>query len=185
MAILKTSKSRWIAGTIALLVMTVGTLVGLPTGGKKQNLPINMSSMSAAQYFAPVTPEGLVPSNVLAALLIPQNSTRTGWHNYDQGNGPYDREISITVQANAGATKNFFTATLNNMAWKILSTQVVSNGTEILALHSGSDGYFWEIGVTITSRASNSTPSGSSATAGSNGYDQKQVELRLLQYQSA
>lgn len=185
MAILRTRRSRWIAGTIALLVMTIGTLVGLPTGGKKQNLPINLASMSAAQYFSPVTPEGLVPSDVLAALLIPQNSTRTGWHNYDQGNGPYDREISITVQSNADVTKSFFTAALNDMAWKILSTQAVSNGTEILALHSGSDGYFWEIGVTITSRASNSTPSGSSATAVLNGPDQTPVALRLLQYQSA
>ncbi len=185
MAILRTRKSRWIAGTIALLVMTIGTLSGLPTGGKKQNLPINMASMSAAEDFSPVTPEGLVPSDVLAALLIPQHSTRTGFHNYDQGNGPYDRGISIMVRSNANATRSFFTAALNDRAWKILSSQAVNNGTEILALHSGSDGYFWEIGVTIASKASNSTPSGSSIAAAPNRSDRTPVELRLLQYQSA
>ncbi len=185
MAILRTRKSRWIVGTITLLVMIIGTLTGLPTGGKKQNLPINMASMSAAKYFSPVTPAGLVPNDVLAALLIPQHSTRTGWHNYDQGNGPFDRGISIMVQSNAKATRSFFTAALNDMAWRILSSQAVNNGTEILALHSGSDGYFWEIGITIASSTSNQTLPGSSLTAVSNQSGRTPVELRLLQYQSA
>ena len=178
MTILKTKKSKWIVGTIVLVVMVVGTLVGLPTGGKPHNRPLNMASMNAARYFSPITPPGMVPNNVLDALLIPQASSRTGWRNYDQGNGPYDREINILVQASPAATKTFFNTALLDNAWKTLSGRPVTNGYEILALHSGSDGYFWEIGVTVTSNPQ-------SRSAINNGPGATMVALRLLQYQSA
>ncbi len=178
MAILRTKRSRWVAGAVALVVVSIGTLAGLPTGGKRQSLPINMPSISAFADFSPITPPGLVPKDVLTALLIPRKSTRTGWHNYDQGNGQYDREITITVQADSSSTKNFFKATLSDMAWKILSSQNVSSGYEILGLHSGSDRHFWEIGVTIS-------PSSSRVGTPKSTGDSSSVALRLLQYESA
>lgn len=180
MAILRTKRSRWVAGTVALVVASVGTLAGLPAGGQRQNLPIDMPSISAVADFSPITPLGVVPRDVLTALLIPQKSTRTSWHNYDQGNGQYDREITISVQADPNSTKKFFKAALSDMAWKILSSQDVSNGYEILGLHSGSDGHFWEIGVTI----STGSPVPRSGTPNSTD-SRSSVALRLLQYESA
>ena len=185
MAILKTRRSKWIVGSTVLIAMVIGTLFGLPSGGKSQSLPLTMDSLSAAPYFAPVTPSGVVPQNVLDALLIPRNSSRTGWRNYDRGNGQYDRQIDILVRANPTSTKTFFDLALKNQAWKIINSRSVANGFEILALHSGTDGYFWEIGVTIApSRpAAKPGPQSPSTLAASSG--QSQVALRLLQYESA
>ncbi len=182
MAILRTSKSRWIVGTIALLVISVGTLIGLPTNGQKQHLPINMPTTAAVPYFAPVTPKGVVPNDVLDALLVPKNSTRTSWHNFDQGSGQFDREITIAVHASYASTKSFFDAALKDMAWRILSSQPLGKGYEILALHSGSDGHFWEIGVTIAQNPPNAPklPTSSEKPGGSTS-----ATLRLLQYVSA
>lgn len=185
MAVFKTKKSRWIAGTIALLVLIIGTLMGTPTGGTTHDTPLNMASITSSADFAAVTPPGLVPQDVLSALLIPRNSTRTGWLNYDQGNGTYDRGINISVNATPSATEAFFTTALSDKAWKTLSKRSLTNGYEILALHSGSDGHFWEIGITITlpSRGSVTPSIGTPSPLGV--ISSTPVELRLLQYESA
>ncbi len=181
MALLRTKKSRWIAGALAVIAVSVGTLFGLPTGGQKQQLPINLPSMPSAPYFSPVAPDGVVPANVLGALLIPQNSKRTAWHNYDQGNGQFDREITISVRDGFSSTKSFFNSSLRDAAWKILSSQASGMGYQILALHAGSDGHFWEIGVTISRRPKISGASSQNRATSS----QTSVALRLLQYESA
>lgn len=184
MTAFKTKKSRWIAGTFALLVLIVGTLMGTPTGGIPHNTPLNMVYTTSSADFAALTPPGIVPKDVFNALLIPRNSTRTGWLNYDQGNGTYDRAISISVSASPSATKTFFITALSDKAWKTLSTRSVNNSYEILALHSGSDGHFWEIGITISLQ-----PTGGKSTVGSltpsNVALSTPVKLRLLQYESA
>ncbi|TAN25204.1 MAG: hypothetical protein EPN30_05155 [Actinomycetota bacterium] len=185
MAILKTKRSKWIVGSVVLVAMVVGTLFGLPSGGKSHTLPLTMASMNAAPYFAPVTPSGVVPRDVLDALLIPQNSSRTGWRNYDQGNGQYDRQINILVHANLNSTKTFFSSALKNQAWKIINTHTITNGYEILALHTGTDGYFWEVGVTMTSGGSTPGLGTQSASVKANDPGSSQVALRLLQYESA
>lgn len=183
MAVLKTKRSRWIAGTIGLLVTIAGTLIGLPTGGTAQDIPLNMSSTTAVKDFAPITPPGLVPANVVKALLVPTSSTPTKWRNYDQGNGPYDRQVQISVKAGFSATKEFFTVALKDKAWKILSSQDANGGYEILALHPGTDSRFWEIGATIVSNTAggkSASPNGNLKAGGTTS-----VDLRLLQYQSA
>ncbi len=185
MAILKTRRSKWITGSIVLIAMVLGTLFGLPSGGKSHSLPLTMGSMSAASYFAPVTPSGVVPQNVLDALLIPRNSTRTGWRNYDRGNGQYDRQINILVRANPSSTKTFFILALKNQAWKIINTRSVPNGYEILALHAGSDGYFWEIGVTIATNRPAAKQGSQPVSAPASSSGESQVALRLLQYEAA
>ncbi len=69
MAILKTRRSKWIVGSIVLIAMVLGTLFGLPSGGKSHSLPLTMDSMSAAPYFAPVTPSGVVPQIWVRCLI--------------------------------------------------------------------------------------------------------------------
>lgn len=185
MPILKTKKSKWIAGTVAVIVVSIGTLIGTPTGGKTRNIPLNMAATSSASDFSAVTPKGIVPSDVLNALLVPTSSTRTGWKNYDQGNGTYDRQIDISVPSSFSATKKFYKTVLEDKAWKILSERDVSGGYQFLALHSGSDGHFWEIGITISGSPSSvpalyANPSGNSTSS-----TLTPVKLRLLQYESA
>lgn len=185
MTLLKSKKSRWITGTILLIALIIGTLMATPTGGKKLHLPINMAATSSNSDFSAVTPPGIVPTNVLDALLVPKDSTRTGWRNYDQSNGPYDREIDIVVPATASATEDFFKASLGDNAWKTLSVRSISNGLEILALHPGSDGHYWEIGVTILIKSSDIPSLGlATPTLGQDG-NSTPVALRLLQYEPA
>ncbi|MCL5077034.1 MAG: hypothetical protein M1288_02810 [Actinobacteria bacterium] len=185
MPILRTSKSKWIAGISALVVISVGTLIGTPTNGKIHHIPLNMKATSSKADFAPITPNGVVPNNVFQALLVPSNSTRTGWVNYDQNNGTYDRQVNISVPVNFESTKTFFIDSLLDNAWKILSRRNTSSGYQILALHAGNDGHFWEIGVTVLNKAPAvpSLTSGKSAN-GPTGTNTS-VTLRLLQYESA
>lgn len=185
MPILRTSRSKWIAGISALVVISIGTLIGTPTNGKKQHIPLNMKATSSKTDFAPITPSGVVPNNVFQALLIPTDSTRTGWVNYDQNNGTYDRQVNISVPATFESSKTFFLDSLLDDAWKILSKQNTSSGYEILALHAGNDGHFWEIGVTVINKAP-AVPSLTSANSSNrSAATNTPVTLRLLQYESA
>ena len=185
MPILKTSRSKWVAGITAIVVISVGTLIGTPTSGKIQHIPLNMKATSSKADFSPITPSGVVPNNVFQALLVPADSTRTGWVNYDQNNGTYDRQINISVPASFESTKAFFANSLLDNAWKILSRQNKSSGYQILALHAGNDGHFWEIGVTVLNKA----PAVPSLTSGKSANGSVTVNtpvtLRLLQYESA
>lgn len=185
MPILRTSKSKWIAGISAIVIISIGTLIGTPTGGKIQHIPLNMKVTSAKADFAPITPNGVVPNNVFQALLVPTNSIRTGWVNYDQNNGTYDRQVNISVPVNFESTKTFFLNSLLDNAWKILSKQNTSSGYEILALHAGSDGHFWEIGATVLNKAPAVPSLTSGKSANGSVSTNTPVTLRLLQYESA
>lgn len=185
MPILKTKRSKWIAGTVAIIVISAGTLIGTPTNGKIRHVPLNMKATSSTADFAAVTPKGIVPSNVLDALLVPSDSTRTGWKNYDQGNGTYDRQVNISVPASFASTKTFYNIVLEDNAWKVLSKRQVANGYQFLALHAGSDGYFWEIGITISGTPSSVPALNSAASNAPASTKNTPVKLRLLQYESA
>lgn len=185
MPILKTKKSKWIAGTVAIIVISAGTLIGTPTSGKIRHIPLNMKATSSAADFSAVTPKGLVPSDVLNALLVPKDSTRTGWKNYDQGNGTYDRQVNISVPASFASTESFYKTVLEDNAWKVLSKRNITSGYQFLALHAGSDGHFWEIGITISGTPSSVPALNSAASNNTHSTNTTPVKLRLLQYESA
>lgn len=185
MKILRTSRSKWIVGTVAVVIVSAGTLLGTPTGGKQLNLPLNMKTQTSSSDFAALTTPGTVPANIFEAILVPAQSTRTGWQNYDQGNGPYDRQIDIAVPADGPKTKAFFVAALGDKAWKTLSAKTITNGYQILALHPGNDGHFWEVGITITNQPSDIAPLGLATHASSATSRFTPVAIRLLQYEPA
>lgn len=177
---LKSKRAQYLIVSTALLVMSVGTLMAVPTSAREDpSIKLPSSARNASSAFRVVTPSGAVPSNVMYALFVPKNSNLVGWHNYDRGNGPYDRSITIFMRATPKQEYAFFKAALQQQGWKILENHSTNKASEILGSIGGSDGRYWEIGIRQSSPESPLRDNTSSKTLDSG----ITIELRLLQMQ--
>jgi hypothetical protein len=94
-----------------------------------------------------------VPSNIDSAFIVPVNTVpRPGANTPDLGAGEYDcYEPMSTANASGGAVLDFFDAQLETRGWSLFSRGAGSNGDpESLFQKAGDDGFYWEIGVTVT-----------------------------------
>jgi hypothetical protein len=107
------------------------------------------------------------------ALVVPAGASAVTRTNYDRLNGPYDRGVGFSATANADEVLNFFRFELAANHWSNRTEAPARGGpgTQVLARHKSSDGFYWEVGVTVRP-ASGQTP----ATASTDRFD-----IRLLQ----
>jgi hypothetical protein len=56
----------------------------------------------------------------------------------------------VTTGASAGALINFFDTQLEARGWSLFSKSATSTGPQSLFQKAGSDGFYWEAGVTVT-----------------------------------
>jgi hypothetical protein len=130
-----------------------------------------------------ITSAGEPPTDVVDALVVPSTATVVASSHLDAAVGQYDRGITMTVPASAKSLVSFYTAELKSGGWSVEATQPVSEadgrtGTEILAQRESSDGYYWEVGVTV--RATNPSITPALSGAGSPPVSTS-VDLRLLE----
>lgn len=135
--------------------------------------PPSLAPQPVAPYFAPVRANGEPPSDVLDALVVPTGSSAVATSNYDRGSGPYDRGVSFTAPASANQLLNFFRYELAANHWSNRTEAPARGGpgTQVLARHKSSDGFYWQVGVTVRH------PPGQSAGSASTN----QFDIRLLQ----
>ena len=146
-------------GAAVAVMIVAGVGVGLTRGGgigagsSPPGSPPTpaLGPRPAAPDFAPVRANGQPPSDVMDALVVPIGATPIRTTNYDQGNGPWDRGVSFTAVASSGQLLNFFRFELaaNHWSTRTEATARGGPGTQILARHKSSDGYFWQVGVTV------------------------------------
>jgi hypothetical protein len=107
------------------------------------------------------------------ALVAPVGAVATGHTNYDRGSGPYDRAVSFAAPATYDQMVNFFRFELAANHWSTRTESAARGGPgrQLLARHKSSDGFFWEVGVTVRR--------GPSQTAGS--LTSTPFDMRLLQ----
>ncbi len=174
-----------IAGGLTVL----GILAGALSAGKPAPVPSSTPTAAGSPIHAiPAGPElstivsgALPPSDILAALVLPRGTEVTPGSARNQGVGLYDQSITFSVQASEKDVIAFFRAQLPVGRWKILGEGASSSasaespsgaeaGYRILGQHPGSNGYEWELGVTVmpeTFPPSTSVPAGTSSAGGS------------------
>jgi hypothetical protein len=126
-------------------VVTVPTTLPTVVGG----LPLDAKPTAALQY---CLQSQEVPSNIDSAFIVPVNTVpRSGASTPDLGAGEYDcYEPMATTGASAGALINFFDTQLEARGWSLFSKGSTSTGPQSLFQKAGSDGFYWEAGVTVT-----------------------------------
>jgi hypothetical protein len=107
------------------------------------------------------------------ALVVPTGASALTRTNYDQLNGPWDRGVGFSAAASSGELLNFFRFELAANHWSNRTEAPARGGpgTQILARHKSSDGFYWEVGVTV--RRSLGQPAGAVAAT--------RFDIRLLQ----
>lgn len=107
---------------------------------------------SVARDFARLTANGDPPPDILRSTVVPDTATPGQYVNNDQSSGPYDRSVTYSIHGLFNDVLDFFAYQLKDRGWKIGSTTKPAHheGLEILAMRPGSDGFFWQVGVTVS-----------------------------------
>jgi hypothetical protein len=158
---------------VALVVLVAGALAAAfstgPATTDSDSAPkaapgAPMAAEAAQGALSPITSPGRPPANVIGALVVPVDASVVPGSSTDQSIGLYDRSIGFTDPRAEEDVIAFYRAELPAQGWKILSQGPPHSGTgyEILGQLAGTDGYFWEVGVTVSpttfAGATQSTP---------------------------
>ncbi|HXW31598.1 MAG TPA: hypothetical protein VEJ21_00800 [Acidimicrobiales bacterium] len=128
----------------------------------------------ASDVLGAIVQSGEPPSNVLAALVVPKGTSAVPGTASQKGLGLYDASIDLQAPAVAAHVITFVRSELRAGKWQTVSAGASGNAYQFIAEHPGSDGYEWELGVTISPTTfSSATPS---ATP-SNGVTAFQIRL--------
>ena len=126
-------------------VVTVPTTIPTVVGG----LPLDTKPAAALQY---CLQSQEVPRNIDSAFIVPEKTVaRPGANTPDLGAGEYDCfEPMATTGATSGALIKFFDTQLEARGWSLFSKGASNGDPQSLFQKAGSDGFYWELGVTVT-----------------------------------
>ena len=117
---------------------------------------------------------GEPPTNILNAVSVPAGSVRISHQNNSAGAGQFDSQVTFRSDDSQAALLAFYAADMKPQGWQVFDRGAAANdpgALEVLGKLAGSDGYYWEMGATVTPRrsaraarprASPTSPSGSS-----------------------
>jgi hypothetical protein len=93
-----------------------------------------------------------VPSNIDDAFIVPVNtSTRPGANTPNLGAGEFDCiQPMLTARTSAKELIAFFNAQLGARGWNLFSRGSANGDSQSLFQKAGDDGFYWEVGVTVT-----------------------------------
>jgi len=97
-----------------------------------------------------------VPSDISSAFVVPVDTiTRAGESTPDLGAGEFSCEQPMaTAGASASAIISFFNEQLQARGWSLFSHGASNGDPQSLFQKAGSDGFYWEVGVTVNKSTS-------------------------------
>ena len=110
---------------------------------------------------------GQPPDDILDAVAVPRGTRPKAGSVTNNGIGLYDHSETFTVGAPEERVITFFGAELRAFKWQIVSEGAAPHsdpGYRIVGLHPSSDGYEWEIGVTVEPTTFGAPPAGAGQT---------------------
>jgi hypothetical protein len=162
---------------IALVVLLAGGIgAALTSSGSAappaaKSLPTargaTITAMPGRQTLAPIVTAGSPPDDILDAVALPKGATVKAGSATDNGIGLYDHSLSFSIGVSEQRVIDFFRAELKAFKWEIVSQGAPPHGApgyRIVGQHPSSDGYEWEIGVTVASTTFGSGSGGASDT---------------------
>ena len=147
---------------IAALVLLVGGIgAALTSSGSAQpkpktSLPVvrgaGIKAVPGRRALAPVISAGEPPSDILNVVPLPAGASVKIGSAANNTVGLYDRSLSFAVAVPEEKVIVFYRDELRALKWQLVSQGPPPHGApgyQIVGQHPSSDGYEWEIGVTI------------------------------------
>jgi hypothetical protein len=148
---------------VALVVLLVGFIGAVATSGGNKPKPAltslptakgaGITAVPGRHALAPVVNGGQPPSDILNAVALPKGARATPHSATNNGIGLYDHSLTFATAVAQERVIVFFRAELRALKWQIESQGPAPKGTagyRIVGQHPSSDGYEWEIGVTVS-----------------------------------
>ena len=145
-----------ILGLFVTLGLVTSTRVApVRTAAKPSAVPgSSLRAVPAVGALTPIVSDGQPPSDVVNAVFIPNGSVRISSANDTSSAGQYDKEVTLRSSASQGALIGFFAADMRLEGWQVFDRGPALHhpgALEVLGKIAGSDGYFWEMGATVSS----------------------------------
>ncbi|HVC70579.1 MAG TPA: hypothetical protein VNC61_10040 [Acidimicrobiales bacterium] len=147
---------------VAVGVLLVGFIGALATGGgSKPTAPLTslptakgagITAIPGRRALSPIVVGGQPADDILDAVALPKGATVTPGSATNKGIGLYDHSLSFVIAGSEQRVIDFFRAELPALRWRIVSQgppPKATPGYRIVGQHPSSDGYEWEIGVTV------------------------------------
>ncbi|HXQ76425.1 MAG TPA: hypothetical protein VN791_08020 [Acidimicrobiales bacterium] len=96
---------------------------------------------------------GQPPQDILNVVPLPEGAVVETGSATDNGIGLYDHSLSFAVPVSEQRVISFFRAELRALEWQLVTQGPPPHGApgyRIVGQHPSSDGYEWELGVTVT-----------------------------------
>ncbi len=113
---------------------------------------VALRATPAAGLLSPIVTVGEPPSNILNAVSAPVGSVRISDLNNAAGAGQFDSQVTLRSGDSQAALLTFYAADMKLQGWQVFDRGPAANNPgalEVLGKLAGSDGYYWEMGVTI------------------------------------
>ncbi|HEY6474310.1 MAG TPA: hypothetical protein VIY26_15560 [Acidimicrobiales bacterium] len=112
-----------------------------------------LRSEPAALALTPIIVQGEPPTNIINAVTLPTGAVRISHQNNAAGSGQYDAQITLRSTHTQGALLTFYAAEMHQLGWQVFDKGAAANdpnALEVLGKLAGTDGYYWELGATIS-----------------------------------
>jgi hypothetical protein len=149
---------------LGLAVLIIVLFVSLSLATSSQPAPVrtksapqtvsgsNLKATPAAKALAPIIKAGQPPDNIINAVDIPVGAVRLSSLNNAGESGQYDSQVSLRSDASQGALLAFYASDMKSQGWQVFDRGPAANdpnALEVLGKLAGTDGYYWEMGVTV------------------------------------
>jgi hypothetical protein len=149
---------------LALALLIVGLFVTLGLLTSTRVAPVHsvahgkvpgstLRAVPATSALAPIVAEGQPPSDVRDAVFVPIGSVRLSSADDSASAGQYDKEVTLRSSASQAALLNFYAADMRLEGWQVFDRGPALHhpgAFEVLGKIAGSDGYYWEMGATVS-----------------------------------
>jgi hypothetical protein len=141
-----------LTGAIGAALTSSGSARPAPTTSLRTARGATITAVPGRSALAPIAVSGQPPGDVLDAVAMPKGATVKTGSATDNGIGLYDHSLSFSIGVSEQRVIDFFRAEMKALKWQIVTQGPPPHGAagyEVVGQHPSSDGYEWELGVTV------------------------------------
>jgi hypothetical protein len=157
---------------IAVFIVVAGIVASALASGSDPTLSIRKITIPggtvvpltpAASAMKAIVSAGEPPADILGNLAVPAGSTVTRTINLDQGASQFDRTVVLRTGLSSDQVADLYRTLLPRLGWAVLDSGSPASGsapgTVILFKKGSGDGFYWEVGATVSPTTSAGTTS--------------------------
>jgi hypothetical protein len=155
---------------IAVVIVVAGIVASALASGSSPTLSIRRITIPggtvvpltpAASAMQPIVSAGEPPGDILGNLAVPARSTVTRTLNLDRGATQFDRTVVLRTGLSSDQVGDLYRTLLPRLGWTVLDRGSPATGstpgTVILFKRGSGDGFYWEVGATVSPTTSAGT----------------------------